>query len=467
MRVTKLMTTLAAGLLAGLFATPASAAWESVNRTGACSGGGHNQSAVMRAIDRRSLLLPAGFRGEMEVYGQGLDLVPDVGVSGIANATARRTGGTGGLANLARGCGSIGSIIVNLILPNTLGSVAGTLNIGGERITVTVVPQLVRNARWSLGHLASPPPPVRPPSSGTSPCDLPGNTSNCFVSPGPGGNGSDGWPTTVNQCVGDLDGGSATIDSAGTTMTIALPPHRGAAGDLAPGNNRICLNRPIVATFESAPPNVDSFAPTPGDPGFDVRSFGAVIAGGDGLNTVLPVPAIPGRAAQTTFTPTFLDTFTGSRTFTVSLGPASGAQNLTLKINTTPSNGVLSVTAPAFPKGRTSSTMTFRVQLRNLVVRTTTTVPGIGVVISETQPVVWRIVSNGPVSAQTCFAATLATANAAAGTTLLDVPVTAIEAPACNNQRFTLTASTLQGGGFLSGAPLDASAQLTFVPKSP
>ncbi|WP_295524934.1 hypothetical protein [Novosphingobium sp. Chol11] len=203
------------------------------------------RTAFLNASDNRPLVAAAGSLSIIEVFGHGIDLgsaLPVIeGVSGEEISFVKRYNGAQNATQ--RGCGPIGSIKMDVKLPDTLTTdVDAALRIGtGVRVPMRIVTrQRLTAADWSSinlrresraeqagSPLPTPPPPPPPPSTN---CTAVTNcTSVVYLGPS-GSTGVSSGPTferPVLSCIADLAGSAARI--SGADLFLTLPDLRASA----------------------------------------------------------------------------------------------------------------------------------------------------------------------------------------------------------------------------------------------
>ena len=351
-----------AATIAGLYCVGALAAadgWETFHGTARPAGQNcsapHDRNPDLRRADNRRLRLPAGFSRKVEVYGHFID-DPRFVAKVYGTGTANRAGGVGGAVNGARGCGNIGSVLVNIDVPAEAAADNSELRIGAggddwhARIPVKIVPLSVKSVGWAaqtlrggstflaVGVRTPPPGPVGPPLetprlAGSSVAGCSGN--NCPQSAGsavlPDGPGAgvistvgNELPDAIGGCIDDI-GGSARID--GNLLTLNMPADRRAAAVMA------CLRRPMILEYKVHFPDLDT-----GAVGFDQTS-------GVPLKAPAPHVAPPQLTGPTLpvgedrfrlfrFTDEFLTNATGTQRINIA-GPGNiTTQTLTISVRT-------------------------------------------------------------------------------------------------------------------------------------
>lgn len=453
-----------------LLPTPAQAAWETVggyvvvpNRVmpEACNRP-HNENAALKRSENRALRLPSGFKGRIEVFGHGIDLSPSASLQGGGSVTfyAKKSGVT----NNARGCGTIGSVVLDVSIPDgATGS--RTIVIGSERIAVQLVRPAMGALLWASQTSAggsrppssppvsappgTPPPPPPPvyenPSNCTPPSCNPGGGMMAALS---GASGSTGvsvnmgpvrLPAGMGSCLNDI-GGQFLLN--GPTLMLTLPRSRFTA------EVRNCLALPLYlqarvnaaavdidhpgTSFERELDRAESYpAPT------FARHSG--ISGPDMVATNRDFFRIGLLAA-------FLSEFAGERRFV--FRPTSGAINeLVLIVRTDPANGVGFI-SPIVSGPRLSSTLTVAFELQNAPAPAAT--------------IEWRLRALSGMTPAQCFRSEFG--SLVLSTKIGQLPLTATEAAGCGTARFALDIGVQVpsvGGGAFS-APYGRTIE--FVP---
>jgi hypothetical protein len=351
-----------AALVVGMLCVRAQAAadgWETFHGTARPAGQNcsapHDRNPDLRRADNRRLRLPAGFSRKIEVYGHFID-DPRFVAKVYGTGTANRGGGVGGAVNSARGCGNIGSVLVNINVPAESGSASPELRIGvgGDdwhaRIPVEIVTLSVKGVGWAAETLRGgstflaagvrppPPGPIGPPletrrlvgssAGGCSGNNCPQSAGSAVAPDGPGAGaistvGND-LPDAIGGCIDDI-GGSARID--GNLLTLNMPADRRAVSVMA------CLRRPMILEYKVHFPDLDT-----GAVGFDQTS-------GVPLKAPTPhvappqltgptLPAGEDRFRLFRFTDEFLANATGTQRINI-VGPGNiSTQTLTIVVRT-------------------------------------------------------------------------------------------------------------------------------------
>ncbi|MCW3835077.1 hypothetical protein ACFQ1E_01535 [Sphingomonas canadensis] len=456
----------ASGLCLAMLAMPtaAQARWESIsafprdpNRN--CDEP-HERGAVLLASANRPLAIQPGFVGEIEIYGQGIDLSPSASMQRQGSARKIRT--TLGAVNAARWCGSIGSIVVRIDVPFSATG-TDTLIVGSERIPVVYRPAFAVTQQWASQTFAgrstvpnappprpvpAPPPPPPPPATITNdrsggcvlngPC--PGGGTGGFIVTGPSGstssiNGAATLPAGIGSCIEDIGG---AIDLNGTTLTITLPRQRGNAAA------RTCLLRPVHINIGLFQPAVDLFVRQMSSVQFRSMANAYVPPRYPGISR-LSGPAMDAEDRNffsVSIPQTYLDSFVGERRITIrdSAGTLNG---ITLVLRTDPRNGIAMI-AP-IPATRTSTEIPVAFDL--------------GEIAPAAVPVIWtlRALDGGSVTA--CFRAGTGRLNATGLTNRFTLPAT--DAEGCAARRFELRIAVERqaGAGGLFDAPYGQSIE--------
>ena len=133
-----------------LWATPAFAQWETAHgyalKTGERCPAPHGRDPQLRRTDGGTFDVPAGFRGEIEIYGHGVDLIRNVSIPGGFASYERSVGGA---ENGTRGCDAIGSIVIRFDVPYTTPAGTRTLSFGDQRMQVRIVKPSILRTVWS------------------------------------------------------------------------------------------------------------------------------------------------------------------------------------------------------------------------------------------------------------------------------------------------------------------------------
>lgn len=460
---------LAAGTL---WSNPAFAAWERAYGYALKSGERcpETDTPKLRPEDRRAFRIPAGFRGEIEVYGHGVDLSPSAEIASKPE-WAGKARAVSGAENLARGCGSIGSLVIAFDVPADTPAGNFTLRFGTELMGIEIVKPGITGSFWSPetmqgrmtgggaagGGVRAIAGPVTVDTSGSNGCGP--NTGNTGCSGGggmtltgigaPGGGGSGGSPNLepgVGGCLGDV-GGRAQL--SGATLTLDLPFAR-ADTELA------CLTRPMflgVTLQDGFRGDVGGFRAGASysypDPGSAVAppAFGGNREGLTGP-TVL---ARPNRDfQQLRMTAEFARSHVGERRVVLTPTAGSGASALTLVIRSDPGNGVRNVVGVPFAGPRTSSTIEVRIDY---------IAPAAG-----GRRFHWRLRAQGGSNPAACFAASSGSLTASAA--IDRFTLTATEAAGCAGGRFNLDIGPERGGAAVFQAPYARTIAFTLPERS-
>jgi hypothetical protein len=445
--------------LAGIaWSTPAFAGWERAYGYALKPGERcpSNDTPKLRASDGRAFRIPAGFKGEIEIYGHGIDLNGSAEISGHSD-WAGKARSVGGAENTARGCGSIGSLVVRFDIPSETPAGNFTLRFGNETMAIQIVKPAITRTIWSpqtmQGSLAAPAGgggggpaassgPVTSTNNGTG-CQP--NGAGCSGSSGAvlldasrsGTRGGPSGPPNLDKGVGGCIreiGGNAAIN--GTILTLDLPPGRGDAVEIP------CLTRPMFLNVELQDEyrgDVGGFrAGTPyfyPDPGSAVAppSYGGNREGLTGP-TVL---AAPNRDyQQLRLTEDFARTHVGERRLVFTPPAGSGASTMTLVIRSNPGNGVQNVVGLPFTGPRTSS---------NIEVKIDFYMPPGGARFH------WRLRPLAGSNPAACFTAT--SGSLTASSAIASFQLTAREAAGCAGTRFNLDIGPERDGAAVFQAP--------------
>lgn len=408
----------------------------------------NNNFALWRPANGRLVIGGEG-KAKFEFYGHGIDTSPDAQITGISGASARRVEGRGGGVNGARGCGNIGSIIVEIDLPGVGSANNGTLRIGSETIAFAATPRVAQNAEWdeanradgrasggtTTGSAAPPPPPL--PTAGnnsnancTGPgCPGPSNSVQAPLSSGTTGTSPD--TRTLPRCA-DAYGMKGEISNAGRDLTLTLPLVRTGAIEQ-------CYNRHLLTSFVTKGVNDATTLSGPSP------TLGMTVSNGleasfrqqDGRKD---------RSGLITLDDEVLKTFVGRKSFDIDITPGSGAR-LKLTLKSEPAYGPKIIAAPVINPniGRLSSDLALKV--------TTYQAAGTG------ETFAWRLTPTDGAPAN-CFTQTSGTLTATAGATTFELPLHATEAAGCTTKSFRTTIATASVGS-PAGTPFEQS--VTFV----
>ena len=307
----------ASALLIGANATPAFAEWETITSTpreenSLCKS---EHTSLMGRIpnDGTPVGINAGYHGQIEIYGHFIDVSPSASISGTGGSGVEQpkiTDRRGGAENGPRRCGVVGSVVVEIDIPENADAGSALLIVGGERIPLTIRKPFVSAMLWAEQSLSggsifsrsgssastssgtSLPPPPPPPTYGGSSAGCSPNGSGCrqdtgVVIVGGSSSGQSGrqrltLPPAIGGCIEELGGKMEIRDR---TMTITLPTNRQAGGV------QDCLRRPIYFNFDLSSPG------GPGLNGFGRMSSGSIPVPGDVMQTrTYDVPAFNGIA---------------------------------------------------------------------------------------------------------------------------------------------------------------------------
>ena len=458
-----------------LWSSPALAQWETAHgyalETGGKCPAPHDRDPQLRRSDGGTFDIPAGFRGEIEIYGHGVDLIRDVSVAGENWASFAR--GVGGLENGVRGCGLIGSLVIAIDVKNTEPAGTHTLRFGDQTMRVRIVKPSILRTVWSDQTMdggstlpsAAPPrapvaprPPAPPPTSrnnnqGCGPNGGPGcHSSSGAVSFGGGGGAApfDAPPRladAIGGCIGAL-GGSAEID--GTTLTITLPNSRSEQFDIP------CLTRPIFFNVETSAPSDHvggfrgpvsaQFRQNPGR-AVDPPRYSGTLSGFTGP-TVLDDPNRDYQSLR--MTPELARTFVGERRIVLNPGSGSGnASPLTLVLRTVPGNGIRTVEGVPLGASRPSSNIDVRFDL---------------LAAGAPDTVVWRLRAAGGPNPSTCFDSVGGNVTSFGGG-IGRFTLRAKEAQGCDNARFNLDIAPIDASFFRS-ALYSKTVEFALIPRT-
>lgn len=447
--------------LAGFaWSAPAHAEWETVHgapiEPGKSCPSPHERDPKLRNSDNRPLDIPAGFDNEIEIYGHGVDLSPSATLVGPGDAS--RAGGVGGAENSARGCGTIGSLVVKIHVPYGTPPGTATLKFGSESMPVRIITPSILRTEWSPqtmqggSTLPRNAPAPGAPAIPTGPItSTPGQ--GCGLNGGPGCNSGSGAMTlgggggsgnledpprldpALGGCIDDI-GGRAAI--SGATLTIDMPPGRGDAVEMP------CLTRPVYFNLVMGEyrGDVGGFRAGTNQP-YPDRGKAVIPPRYSGYTSGLTGPTAlddPNRDFQSIrMTADLAKTFVGERRIT--LAPASGsggASTLTLVIRTDPGNGIRNVEGVPFSGARSSSGFEVRFDFA-----AATRAGG--------EQIFWRLRPVGASNPGNCFAATSGslTVTGAIGR----LPLTATERAGCADTSFALDIGMSRAGAAVFQAP--------------
>ncbi|WP_310003149.1 hypothetical protein [Asticcacaulis sp. BE141] len=410
----------------------------------------NNNFALWRPSDGRLVIGGEG-KAKFEFYGHGIDLSPDAQLTGISGASARRVDARGGAVNGARGCGNIGSVIVEIDLPGVGSANNGTLRIGSETIAFTATPRVAQNVEWDDANKAdgrasggttavsTAPPPPPPPTSknGGGTCTGPGcpGPANSVQAPTSSGSTVTQPDTrTLPRCA-DAYGMKGEISNVGRDLTLTLPIIRTGAIEQCYGrhlltrfvtkgvNDATTLSGPAPALGMTAPP-----------------ALHASFRQQDGLKD---------KAGLITLDDDVLKTFVGRQSFDIEITPGSGSR-LKLILKSEPAYGPKAIAAPLINPnmGRMSSDMVLKV--------TTYQAAGTGETFS------WRLTPNDGAPGN-CFVQTSGTATATSGATAFELPLRATEAANCSGKSFRATIATASVAS-PAGTPFEQSVSFVLQP---
>jgi hypothetical protein len=453
--IMRILTILTATLL-----LPASSAYASVEsmttpRDGDrnCAAAQENNNFALWRPANGRLVIGGEGKAKFEFYGHGIDLSPDAQLTGIRGASARRVDGRSGAVNGARGCGNIGSIIVEIVLPGVGSANNGTLRIGSETIPFTATPRVAQNVEWDDANKAdgrasggatavsAAPPPPPPPTSinngGT--CTGPGcpGPANKVQAPTSSGSTVTQPDTrTLPRCA-DAFGMKGEISNAGRDLTLTLPTVRTGAIEQCYG--RHLLTRFVTkglndATTLSGPtPTLGMTAPS---------ALHASFRQQDGLKD---------KAGLITLDDAVLKTFVGRQSFDIEITPGSGSR-LKLILKSEPAYGPKVIAAPVINPnmGRMSSDMVLKV--------TTYQAAGAG------ETFVWNLTPANDAPGN-CFAQTSGSVTATPGATTFELPLRATEAANCAGKSFRATIATASVAS-PAGTPFEQSVSFVLQPLS-
>lgn len=457
-----------------LWSTPAFAQWETAHgyalKTGEKCPTPHDRDPQLRRSDGGTFDIPAGFRGDIEIYGHGVDLIRTVSIPGGFASFDR---GVGGAENAARGCGAIGSIVIQFDVAYTTSAGTGTLTFGNQTMRVRIVKPAILRTVWSpqslrggstvgggaQGPVGAPPPPPPPPSvdtSGANGCGTNGQGcggSTSVVAGGGGGNrlGSPDDPPRLADAVGgciDELGGSAVIQ--GTTLTLTLPNSRNERIDIP------CLTRPVFFNVEmgEVSDDVGGFRAGATNQWFVDRGRAVDPPRYSGSLNGFTGPSVVDDANRDyqalRMTAETARTFVGERR--VLLSPASGfggASPITLVLRTDPGYGINAIQVPA---GSTRTGNTLEIKYDFLPFGNGST------------NVFWRLRALSGAAPATCFAA-VSGSNSGAGSGVGRVVLTARDVAACDNARFAIDIAPARNNAGLFSAPFSKSAAFVLPPK--
>lgn len=464
-----LLLTSALGTIA--VATPAQAKWETAHGAAIAVGGkcpnAHSFDPQLRATDRRPFDVPAGFSNEIEIYGHGIDLSNGIAASGLPGLTPTLVRKVGGAENALRGCGSIGSVVVRLVVNPSVASATGTLAIGSETFPLRIVNASISGAAWSdatmrrvgstvgggTGATASGLVTSVGGNSGCGPVVCPPGGGGAVTSSSSGSSASihrPDYPSGIGECIAGF-GGSAVpddrFDLIARTLTLTLPSARGAA-ELA------CLTRPAIFELRGTTARGDIGGFRAGAsylyPGFNRTVFAPRYTGTtSGLTGPSPL-SVPDAHVQTiAMTRDTAAAFVGERQIALA-STTPGASLLTLVLRSDPYNGIRTIQGVPFAGARLTST--FEVRFDFLAA------------FKGPETVAWRIGAVSGASPQTCFTAVNGTATATSA--IGKLPITATEAAGCVGSRFTLQIAPTKNGAGVFSAPFVQTAIFTLPARS-
>lgn len=461
-----------------LWSTPAFAQWETAHgyalKTGEKCPAPHDRDPQLRRSDGGTFDIPAGFRGDIEIYGHGVDLIRNVSIPGNIASFDR---GVGGAENTARGCGAIGSIVIQFDVPYTASAGTRTLTFGNQSMPVRIVKPAILRTVWSPQSLqggstvgggsggsapvGAPPPPSGPPTVDTGGANGCGpNGQGCgggssAVAGGGGGNrlGSPDDPPRLADAVGgciDELGGSAVIQ--GTTLTLTLPNGRNDRIDIP------CLTRPVFFNVEmgTVSDDVGGFRAGATNQWFVDRGRAVDPPRYSGSLNGLTGPSVVDDANRDyqalRMTAETARTFVGERRILLNPPSGSGASQLTLVLRTDPSYGINAIQVPSFgPNGRLANTLDIKYDFLPFGNGSTN--------------VFWRLRSVSGAAPPTCFTAASGT-NSGAGGGVGKIVLTARDGAGCENSRFAIDIGPARNGAGLFSTPFSKTAEFVLVPRS-
>jgi hypothetical protein len=448
----------ASAVLFGANATPAFAEWETITdspreETSLCKS---EHTSLMGRIrnDGTPVGISAGYHGQIEIYGHFIDVSPSASISGTGGSGIEQpkiTDRRGGAENGPRRCGVVGSVVVEIDIPENAQVGPALLTVGNERIPLTIRKPFVSAMLWAEQSLSggsifsrsapsassssgtsspsSPPPP--PPTFGGSTAGCSPNGSGCrqdtgIVIVGGSSSGQSGrkrltLPPAIGGCIEELGG---KLEMSDRTMTITLPTNRQASGV------QECLKRPIYL-------NLDLSGPTgPGLDGYGRMSSSSIPEpGGVMPRRTYEIPTFSGIAgfASPQVNSTYRDffelylpeevreDFVGITNKQIRISSAS-LTPLTLTIRSNPLFGINTILP--WPNGRT------RIGLKIPMKFDFNTAPGQAVTTR------WRVRGANGGNASACFTDTVGTVTT--NRLINDFDLTLKPETTCETQRFFL-----------------------------
>ena len=441
---TALFLTAAFGTAA--LAAPAQAKWETAHGfpnplTLDCSAV-HTKNPQLRETDGRPFDVPAGFVGEIEIYGQLIDLSKVVAVSGLTGVTATISRTVAGPLNFARSCGAIGSIVIKLDVKRNIPKATGSLQIGGDSFPLRVVNAAINRTAWSEATIKA----GRGANVGT-----PGTPNPAAIlTGGPTTLPEPDYPAGIGECIDDFGGKAefnANFASSPTILTITLPQSR-TSDQIA------CLIRP--ALFQVSGTNVQGDVGGPLAPNsFPYPGFSQTLlppryqGSTSGLTGPAPLPAPAISMQIIALTRDTAASFVGERQIALT-SATTNANPLTLVLRSVPYNGIRSIQGVPFNGARIASAFDVRFDFL--------------AAFRGPESVAWRIAAVTGASPLTCFTAASGTLTATAAIGRL--PLTATEAAGCTGSRFTLQIAPAINGAGLFAAPFVQSVTFTLPARS-
>jgi hypothetical protein len=374
-------------------------------------------------------------------------------MTGISGASARRVEGRGGGVNGARGCGNIGSIIVEVTLPAVRSANNGTLRIGSETIPFTATPRVAQNVEWDDANRADgraspppttstappPPPPPRSVNNG-APCTgpgCPGPGNSLKMLPNSGSTATLPDTRTLPRCADD-NGLKAEISNAGHDLTMTLPANRTGAIEE-------CYNRHLLVRFVTKGVG-DAMTLNGPSPTLGMTAPAALRA------SFRQQDNLKDKAGLITIDDDVLKTFVGRQSFDIDITPGSSTARLKLTLKSEPGYGPKAIAAPVINPniGRMSSDMVVRV----------TTYQAAG----ANEAFAWQLTPTDGAPGN-CFAQTSGNITATTGATTFDIPLHATEAANCNGKSFRVSTATASVAN-PAGTPFEQSVTFLLHPLS-
>ena len=358
---------------------------------------------------------------KLEFYGHLMDAAPSADVEGLRGADARRIQGHAGPINAARGCGNVGSIVIELTLPDVRQETPGMLLIGLERIPFIAVPRLMERSSWhganvdespaasartgggGSGSTSSVSIPQTPPTvtggnqascSGPG-CPAQGNSLQFLPSAGgssPGSRSAD--ISTVSECM-DAYGGMAVVN--GSRLTVTLPRERPAASVR-------CFSQYFLVHAGSSAKDVHDYlgATSRVQPTYHINNPP------DGPQMTGRIHPDSGAYHTMYLRPETIATLVGEYRYTVAIGPTLTPNELELILKTDPVYGVRRISAAPTRPTADAGLIAYTHQR-----------------VRSGQRFFWKVTSTTPGLAERCFSVTQGTVSPPVGAESFPLPTNA------------------------------------------